>query len=45
MEVVGEIEAVPVEAVLLVADALDRLARGLLDLLADAGRPIAVLGP
>ena len=42
MQVVGEIEAVPVEPVLLITDALDRLARGLLDLLADTGRPIAV---
>ena len=31
------------EAVLLVADALDRLADRVLDFLADAGRPIAVL--
>ena len=42
MQVVGEIEAVPVEPLLLITDALDRLARGLLDLLADTGRPIAV---
>ena len=43
MEVIGEIEAVPVEAFLLVADALHHIANGLLDLFADARRPIAVL--
>ena len=41
VQVVGEVEAVPVEAFLLVADALDHAAHRLLDLLADAGRPIA----
>ena len=41
VEVIGEVEAVPVEAVLLVADALHDAPHGLLDLLADAGRPIA----
>ena len=43
VEVVGEIEPVPVEALLLIADALDDAADRFLDLLADAGRPIAVL--
>ena len=43
MEVVGEVEAVPMEAVLLIADAPHDIADGMLDLLTDAGRPIAVL--
>ena len=43
VQMVGEVEAVPVEALLLVADALHDAAHRLLDLLADAGRPIAVL--
>ena len=40
VEVVREVEPVPVEALLLIADALDDSADRFLDLLADAGRPI-----
>ena len=43
MEVVGELKVLPMEAVLLIADALDDVADRLLDLFANAGRPIAVL--
>ncbi len=42
MQVVREAERVPVEARLLVADPLDRRADRVLDLLLDAGRPIAL---
>ncbi len=43
MEMVGEVEAVPVEAVLLIADLLHDAADGRFDLLADARSPIAGL--
>src|SRR6476661_10218363 len=43
VKVVGEVEAVPVEAVLLIADALYNAPDRFLDLLANAGRPVSVL--
>ena len=43
VKVVGEIEAIPMEAFLFIPDALHDAADRMLDFLADAGRPIALL--